>query len=526
MRLICLLFAVMVAAPAWAKDRLALVIGNQGYSAIPALQKARGDANAMSETLAGLGFDVTLLLDANRQQMNQGISTFTGKLDEGDTALVFFAGHGVQIDGENYLLPVGIGVSAQSSEDYVRAESIPLSDLLARIKRSGAAITLAFLDACRDNPFASTTGRSIGGTRGLARIAAPQGTFVVYSAGADQQALDRLSDQDTDRNSVFTRLLLPKLGQDGLELRDMVSQLRVEVRDLARTQNHDQFPAYYDELVGEFYFAAQPQDTPGPPARGEPGAGDAGVVRSAFDLAHSIGTVDAYEAFLDIHGDSNDFSVALARRLLDKQKQDGPPTADPPGATPEAPPSAPPPTPSDDVADDVADQREIVRATQRRLSALGCDAGAADGVIGARTRQAFAAFLRDGGENLPPTALGTRSALDALNARSGTVCKVAAAPARSINGSWEWSAKCPLFIRAWGGIRFSDVGNSIYRHSINTNLGHQGSGTTIVQGLSISGTHNWSDGRKSTYRGTLSQDLKSYSGSDSVGCRFTARKKG
>ncbi|MBT8474227.1 MAG: caspase family protein, partial [Alphaproteobacteria bacterium] len=352
------LVLIALALPAAAAQRLALVIGNDGYDEVPALLKAVSDAEAVSGTLDDQGFEVITVLDAPRREMNRRISEFTGRLQPGDTALVFFAGHGVEIDGENYLLPTDIVAPTSGDRDFIKGESIALSRLLDRVRATGARTTIAIIDACRDNPFEASTGRSIGGTRGLGRIAAPEGTFVMFSAGAGQLALDRLSDADTDANSVFTRALLPRLRQPGLELRDLVSDLRVEVRDLARTQNHAQFPAYYDELLGSFYFnpaSSAPEEAVAEAPAPTPAPAPQSSIRADFELARGLGTVAAYEAFLARYADqSDDFTVLLAQSLLDELKGTEEVAALPP-QTPETPAPAPEAAP---------DPRAIMRETQ------------------------------------------------------------------------------------------------------------------------------------------------------------------
>ncbi|MEL6570978.1 MAG: caspase family protein [Pseudomonadota bacterium] len=253
-----LVFVAFVLLPfgVTAQQRVALVVGNNAYEDVPVLEKAVADAEAIAAQLATLDFDVILATDVDRRTFNLKVSEMINRLEPGDTAFVFYAGHGVEIEGENYLLPVDILGSGGLSSDFVTSESIALSQLLDRIRRTGARTTLAILDACRDNPFPAVAGRSIGRPQGLGRIAAPEGTFVMFSAGAGQQALDALDRFDGSENSVFTRLLLPKLVEPGLELRQLIGQLRVEVRDLARSRDHAQFPAYYDELLGDFYFTS------------------------------------------------------------------------------------------------------------------------------------------------------------------------------------------------------------------------------------------------------------------------------
>ncbi|MCC5810459.1 MAG: SEL1-like repeat protein, partial [Ectothiorhodospiraceae bacterium] len=155
---------------------------------------------------------------------------------------------------ENILLPADIPAPRQGGDLLVRRFGVPVNDVLDQIQRRGARLSLLILDACRDNPFPRQGTRSLGGTRGLARMEAPEGAYIMYSAGAGQAALDRLSDDDPDPNSVFTRALLPRLTTPGMRLRDMVLEVRSEVRQLAMSVGHDQFPAVYDQLDGEFLF--------------------------------------------------------------------------------------------------------------------------------------------------------------------------------------------------------------------------------------------------------------------------------
>ncbi len=530
---------------AYAK-RLGLVIGNDGYTNVPELEKARSDANALSDTLTDLGFDVTKVLDATRRDMNRAIAGFTARLQPGDTALVFYAGHGVEIDGENYLLPIDIEAPNQASEDFIKFESIGLSDILLRVQSTGARTTLMIIDACRDNPFAESTGRSIGGTRGLARVTAPEGTFVVFSAGARQQALDRLSGPDPDPNSVFTRILLPKLKEPNLELRQLVSDVRVEVRDLALKQNHQQFPAYYDELLGKFYFNTgdQPIETPEPTvvaAAPEPTASTADALQNDYARARSLDSVLAYETFLEKHDGTDDLVISIASRRLNELREAAPTDA------PKAPVRAAEPEPAP------LSRKERIRLTQSRLNALGCSAGGADGVAGPRTRRAFAAFIDASKANLSAGDLGSQKALDILQSKSGTICKVVvAAPApapsqsqghsqntatataapkpsapqkSSLSGTWTFSAKCPLFIRSKGTTTFRALGGDKYAVVTRDNLGNVGKGSVTERaGGTLSYRIVWQTGAADNYSAVLSENRRTITGLTSVACRFTARK--
>lgn len=274
--LLCVCAAVALSSgPALAK-RHALVIGNDTYRDLPAsqqLKKARNDARAVAKTFEELGYTVTLDLDVSRFDMNRNIDKFANTIEPGDTAAVFFAGHGVRIKGRNYLLPSDVPNMSSGSEDLLAGESIPVDRISDRLKQAGARIAMLILDACRDNPFKDTKGRSVGGTRGLARVEPPEGTIVLFSAGANQQALDRLSDSDPDPNSIFTRSLIPLLKQDGLEIGRMARLLRRKVRSLARTVNYTQTPAVYNELTGDFYLRGGPGSTSAPIVAAKPKGG-------------------------------------------------------------------------------------------------------------------------------------------------------------------------------------------------------------------------------------------------------------
>ncbi len=255
--ILCVGLAMVWQSGPGAAERVALVIGNDIYKNLPEsqqLKKARNDARAVATTLEGLGFKVTLGLDVTRFGLNQKLDAFANQIEPGDTATVFFAGHGVRIAGRNYLLPADVPNMSQGSQNLLASESIAVDRITDRLKARGARIAMLILDACRDNPFKNVKGRSIGGTRGLARVEPPEGTVVLFSAGAGQQALDRLSDDDENPNSVFTRTLIPLLKQDGLEIGRMARLLRQKVRKLARTINYTQTPAVYNELTGDFYI--------------------------------------------------------------------------------------------------------------------------------------------------------------------------------------------------------------------------------------------------------------------------------
>ncbi|NNE23805.1 MAG: SUMF1/EgtB/PvdO family nonheme iron enzyme [Rhizobiales bacterium] len=312
--LLVLFFAAATMTTAIAEKRVALVIGNDNYAHVVKLQKAVNDAKAMAGTLRALGFGVTEASNVARRDLNFAVQTFVNQIEPGDIALLFFAGHGVEIAGENFLLPTDIPDATPGQEGFVKGESISLNNILIALKAKKARLNVVILDACRNNPFSTAAGRSLGATRGLARVAAPQGTFVMYSADAGEQALDRLNDGDRNPNSVFTRTLIPLLQQPGLDLVDMARRARRTVRELALSVSHQQTPAYYDAVLGDFYFAGKgrPDSIPVTSPSPDPIARD-------FELARAIGTQSAWQAFLAVHGDKTDsFHVQLAKAALKK----------------------------------------------------------------------------------------------------------------------------------------------------------------------------------------------------------------
>lgn len=236
------------ASPTYA-NRKALVIGNDQYQNVGKLLNARADAKALSVELTQLGYQVSLLLDQNERQMKQAVRDFKAKVEGGDEVLFFYAGHGVQLGNANYLLPVDI---KGENEEQVKDEAIQLQRVLDDMQERRAKFTLAVVDACRDNPFKSS-GRALGG-RGLAPTTAATGQMIIFSAGSGQQALDKLGGNDTNPNSVFTRTFIKEMDKPGVTVDRVLRNVRNQVVDLAKSVGHEQVPALYDQVVGDFYF--------------------------------------------------------------------------------------------------------------------------------------------------------------------------------------------------------------------------------------------------------------------------------
>ena len=229
--------------------RRALVIGNDTYQEVSKLQNARADAKAMGAALQKVGFTVTSKSDLTERGMKDALRAFKNEIRGGDEVVIFFAGHGVQLGSANFLLPVDI---RGQSEDQVKDEAMPLQRMLDDIQDSKAKFALAIIDACRDNPF-KTAGRTIGG-RGLAATSAASGQMIIFSAGAGQQALDRLNDNDKDPNGLFTRIFLKEMSKPGIAVDRILRNVRAEVVRLSKAVGHDQVPSLYDQAMGDFYF--------------------------------------------------------------------------------------------------------------------------------------------------------------------------------------------------------------------------------------------------------------------------------
>jgi hypothetical protein len=266
-RFALLLLAGFLSSAADARD-LALVIGNDSYTNIPALKKAVNDAGAIAGELEKLGFIVRRAENLDQRAMSRTLVAFDNDIGPGDRAFFFYAGHGFEIDGINYLLPTDVPAADTNQQNLIRDASFPVSRIIDGIRARGASVAVLVLDACRNSPF-QTTGRSGLATRGLARVDAPDGVFVLMSAGTKQEALDRLSDADPDPNSLFTRAFLQELQKPGQTLVQVAKRTQVAVKELAATVGHEQTPAYYDQVIGDVVLASADAGEPEPIVAGD-----------------------------------------------------------------------------------------------------------------------------------------------------------------------------------------------------------------------------------------------------------------
>src|SRR5271170_5120739 len=233
-----------LASSALAENRLALVIGNDSYKHIGVLQKAKADAQAYAQLLRDKGFKVREGYDLGLLDMQGAVAAFVEKIQPGDTVVFVYSGHGWSDGSTNYV--VGVDAPDFASQEFLARVSLPIRNgfngVLDDLARKGARLKVAIIDACRDNPFHPPQGqRGYGLARGL-KPQSVEGSFVIYSAGEGQSAMDRLSDADSDPNSVFTRSFLPLLRAD-LPLHDAIKISQAKTHALADSAGYDQTPA-------------------------------------------------------------------------------------------------------------------------------------------------------------------------------------------------------------------------------------------------------------------------------------------
>ena len=238
--------------PAPAQRKAALVIGNSAYR-VGALKNPVNDAQAVAASLRTLGFDVTLRENTSLRDMIESFRQFSVTARSAQVRLVFYAGHGVQVKGRNYLLPVDTEIRA---EDEVAAKSADLNELLERLGTTQQGINIVILDACRNNPFSGSEVVGPDGRRlkfrgvtpaGLAPVEAPLGSMVAFSTAPGGVALDNPG----EKNSLYTKHLLGTMQTPGLPIEMVFKQVRLGV---ARETGRVQVPWESSSLTGDFCF--------------------------------------------------------------------------------------------------------------------------------------------------------------------------------------------------------------------------------------------------------------------------------
>jgi uncharacterized caspase-like protein len=243
---------------ALADKRVAFVVGNGAYKNVPQLPNPPMDAKTMAQTLRKVGFDVVEGTNLSRDKMTEKLLDFGHKAEGADVALFYYAGHGIAVNGTNYLLP--IDADLKSEADVKLGSAINVDTTLEQTMQD-AKVKLVFLDACRDNPFAAKilaakTTRGVSVNTGLAAMTSREGTLIAFATGPGQTALDG----DKGTNSPFTRALVANITQPGVEIQQAMTKVRAQVND---ETSKGQLPWGHTNLIGSVYLnqAALPADS-------------------------------------------------------------------------------------------------------------------------------------------------------------------------------------------------------------------------------------------------------------------------
>lgn len=320
--LLCIWLCPLASVAGAVEKRIALVIGNAAYREAP-LRNPVNDARAIAAALRTSGFEVLLHENVGRARFPDVVGQFGERLSDGATGLFYFAGHGLQVQGRNYLVPVDAAIT---SEQRVRLEAMDVEAVLEQMHAARTRVSLVILDACRNNPFERRF-RSTSG--GLAQMNAPTGTLIAYATAPGRVAAD-----GPGSHGVYTEELLKALTEPGLTVEDVFKRVRVNVM---RATGEAQVPWESSSLTGNFVFTPE-RPSPAPPAPAPMASAPSTFDRSALDLAfwqsisESRNKAD-YEAYLERF--PNGTFAQLARNRVAALGTAAP-------APPTTPPAAPP----------------------------------------------------------------------------------------------------------------------------------------------------------------------------------------
>ena len=240
--ILILSFSILMVVEVGAVTRTALIIGNGKYKSAP-LKNPVNDAKDLANVLKKLGFEVNLKTNTDKRTMLKAISEFGKKLRDAQVGLFFYAGHGMQVNGINYLIPIGAYVTEKTD---VEIEGVDARRILGRMETAGNDVNIIFLDACRNNPFHRSF-RSA--NNGLAKMDAPKGTFIAYATSPGSLAAD-----GAGRNSPFTENLLKNISEPNLLIENLLKKVR---NGVLRETEDKQMPWQASSLTGNFYFNPQ-----------------------------------------------------------------------------------------------------------------------------------------------------------------------------------------------------------------------------------------------------------------------------
>jgi len=460
--LLALLFgltALGTTPSAQAEKRIALLVGNSGYTNISSLKNPANDAKLMATALEAAGFEVILALDADRLTLGRAIRRFgTGLRTAGGDAvgLFYYAGHGVQHRGQNYLIPLNAEIVISAD---LEIEAFRLEDVLQQMSLAGNALNLAILDACRNNPFPAST-RST--ERGLARVTTFNESLIAFAAAPGQVALD-----GKGTNSPYTAALVKAIATPGLSIEDVFKRTRLSV--LGETEGA-QTPWEQSSLTRNFYFIEKPpekvpQKTARSPAKPEvqkaPETAGREVEVTFWNSVKDSGDPALLRAYLERYPDGLFAVIAslMIERLEAKPAQaerspaeeDNVAALDPGAASRAAPREA---------TREEADP-DLPRRIQTALSDIGCDPGPIDGEWGRKSRRALESFADHANVELPEDVVSSET-LDLLEQFEARICPLACG-AREVERDGRCVAKtCP------SGQRLDGAGRCVDRTTTTT----------------------------------------------------------
>jgi hypothetical protein len=407
----CALMVLWQPTAALADKRVALVIGNSAYQNTSELRNPSNDAADMTAALTRLGFQVTDGRDLDKRAMERAIRQFGVSLEGADIALFFYAGHGIQVGGQNHLIPIDARLASEGDVDF---ETLPLSLVLKQMERE-AKTSLVLLDACRDNPLARNLARTMGtraisiGT-GLAEVKTGIGTLIGFSTQPGNVAADGVG-----RNSPYAGALLKHIESSSKD----VSGILVDVRnEVLRATNGTQVPWEHTSLTGQVYFQ-EPAATPAEAPIGAPASPSGRNYDKEMEIAFWNAVKDSkspvvLKTYLDRFPKGT--FAGLARVLLEEADKGTRAPATDPGSS-AATPAPSPPTP----AATPKDPRALARALQTELRRVGCDPGAVDGQWGRKAEEALSEFARQTKTTLTLSD-ASQEALQAVAGQQRRVC--------------------------------------------------------------------------------------------------------
>jgi len=365
---VLLISTLIVNLPAQAQNRIALVIGNSSYKTAP-LPNPVNDATLMTRILKKTGFNVTTVLDADQKTMKRALVEFGRKLRNSDAVgLFYYAGHGVQVRDENYLIPIGFNIQDESE---LAMEAIKLSSFLGTIERQEGAINIIILDACRNNPFPRSF-KSV--SSGLARVSAPRGSFIAYATAPGQVSYDGILG-----NSPYTTALSKAITTPGLTIEQVFKQTR---REVTKTTQDRQIPWEDSSITRDFHFMRQIQVSkyvePEPPALV--------LEENAIRLTPPETEKGANNRSV-LNPDLQNFSREIFSNSALKQDKDHP-VKKRKAAQPHA------------VASFIKNRRSLTQSLQKELARIGCSPGRIDGKWGAMGKSAMEKFNHFSGRDL------------------------------------------------------------------------------------------------------------------------------